>query len=111
MPGAGGVLADRIGNRKFRLAPLSVQDADEMIAGLRTAPLLDGYRGREPVSRSAVRTLLLRLAALVDDLPEVAELDLNPVICDGDQLIVVDSKIRVAPANPIADPVLRQLRG
>ena len=110
MLGAGGVLADMIVDRQFRLAPLSVQDADQMIASLRTAPLLDGYRGRTPVSRPAIRTLLLRLAALVDDLAEIAELDLNPVICHGDQLIVVDAKIRIAPAHPAPDPLLRQLR-
>jgi acyl-CoA synthetase (NDP forming)/GNAT superfamily N-acetyltransferase len=110
MLGAGGVLADMIVDRQFRLAPLSVQDADEMIATLRTAPLLDGYRGRTPVSRAAIRTLLLRLAALVDDLPEVAELDLNPVICSGEELIVVDAKIRIAPAHRTPDPLLRGLR-
>ena len=51
MLGAGGVLADMIVDRQFRLAPLSVQDADQMIASLRTAPLLDGYPWRAPLSR------------------------------------------------------------
>ena len=110
MLGAGGVLADMIADRQFRLAPVSVEDAEEMIAGLRTAPLLDGYRGRQKVSRRALRTLLLQLAALADDLPEVAELDLNPIICRGDQLLVVDAKIRIAPSPPTPDPMLRQLR-
>jgi acyl-CoA synthetase (NDP forming) len=111
MLGAGGVLADMIADRQFRLAPLTIQDADQMIAGMRTAPLLDGYRGRPVVSRAAVRELLLRLAALAEDLPEVAELDLNPVICSGDELVVVDAKVRIAPAPASVDPVLRQLRG
>jgi acyl-CoA synthetase (NDP forming) len=110
MLGAGGVLVDMIADRQFRLAPLSVQDTEEMIDGLRTPPLLDGYRGRAPLSRSAVRTLLLRLAALVDDLPEVAEIDLNPVICCDDPLIVIDAKVRIAPAPPTTDPMLRRLR-
>ncbi len=111
MLGAGGVLADMIADRQFCLAPLTIQDADQMIAGMRTAPLLDGYRGRRVVSRPAVRDLLLRLAALAEDLPEVAELDLNPVICAGDDvLVVVDAKVRIAPAPLTADPVLRQLR-
>ena len=111
MLGAGGVLADMIADRQFRLAPLTIQDADQMIAGMRTAPLLDGYRGRRVVSRPAVRDLLLRLAALAEDLPEVAELDLNPIICEGDDvLVVVDAKVRIAPAPLTADPVLRQLR-
>jgi hypothetical protein len=112
MLGAGGVLADMIADRQLRLAPLTADDADDMIARLRTAPLLDGYRGRPVVDRRAVRRLLQRLATLADDLPEVAELDLNPVICRGrDDLIVVDAKVRIAPAQPAPDPVLRQLRG
>jgi acyl-CoA synthetase (NDP forming) len=111
MLGAGGVLADMIADRQFRLAPVTIQDADQMIAGMRTAPLLDGYRGRPVVSRAAVRELLLRLAALAEDLPEIAELDLNPVICSGDELVVVDAKVRIAPAPASVDPVLRQLRG
>jgi len=111
MLGAGGVLADMIADRQFRLAPLTAEDADAMIGGLRTSALLDGYRGRPVVSRQAVRTLLLRLAALADDIPEVAELDLNPVICLGDDLVVVDAKVRLAAAQPAPDPVLRQLRG
>jgi acyl-CoA synthetase (NDP forming) len=111
MVGAGGVLADMIADRQLRLAPLSEQDAEQMVSGLRTAALLDGYRGRPMVSRPAVQRLLLRIAALVDDLPEIAELDLNPVVCRGrDDLIAVDAKIRIGPASEAPDPVLRQLR-
>jgi acyl-CoA synthetase (NDP forming)/RimJ/RimL family protein N-acetyltransferase len=111
MIGAGGVLADMIADRHMRLAPLTDADADDMIGLLRTAPLLDGHRGGPVVSRSAVRRLLVRLAALANELPEVAELDLNPVICrGGDELIVVDAKVRVAAAPTLPDPLLRQLR-
>jgi acyl-CoA synthetase (NDP forming)/GNAT superfamily N-acetyltransferase len=110
MLGAGGVLTDLIADRQFRLAPLSIEDADGMIESLRCAPLLDGYRGRTAVSRPALRTLLLRVSALVDDLPELIELDLNPVVCQGDDLIVVDAKIRVGQTVLAADPVVRQLR-
>jgi acyl-CoA synthetase (NDP forming)/RimJ/RimL family protein N-acetyltransferase len=112
MIGAGGVLADMIADRQLRLAPLTDDDADAMIRGLRTAPLLDGYRGGPVVSRPAVRRLLVRVAALANDVPEVAELDLNPVICrGGDDLVVVDAKVRVAAAPTLPDPLLRQLRG
>ena len=63
------------------------------ISCLRTAPLLDGYRGRPVIFRSAIRELLVRVARLIDDLPQVAELDLNPVICSGgDDMIVVDAQ-------------------
>ncbi|MDQ1752753.1 MAG: hypothetical protein QOE71_3809 [Pseudonocardiales bacterium] len=74
-------------------------------------PLLDGYRDRTPVSRQALRSVLLRLAALVEDLPEVVELDLNPVVCRCEDLLVVDAKIRVGQASLAPDPALRRLRG
>ena len=111
MVGAGGVLADMIADRQLRLAPLTAEIADDMISRLRTAALLDGYRGRPVVFRSAVRELLVRVATLVDDLPQVAELDLNPVICLGrDDIVVVDAKVRIATSLPMPDAVARQLR-
>jgi acetyl coenzyme A synthetase (ADP forming)-like protein len=111
MVGAGGVLADMIADRQLRLTPLTEEDADDMISCLRTAPLLDGYRGRPVISRSAIRELLVRVSRLIDDLPQVAELDLNPVICnEGDDLVIVDAKVRVATSPPLPDAVARQLR-
>ncbi len=110
MLGAGGVLADMIADRQLRLAPVTTDEAQEMIAGLRTAQLLDGYRGRPRVSRAAVADLVTRVAQLSQDLPEVAELDLNPVICDGERILVVDAKVRLAAAAPSPDPLLRELR-
>ncbi len=110
MIGAGGVLADLIADRSFRLAPVTGSDAAAMIGALRTARLFDGYRGAPVVSRSALADLLVRVGILADDLPEVAELDLNPVICRGQDVVVVDARIRVAVPTPKPDPGLRQLR-
>jgi acyl-CoA synthetase (NDP forming)/GNAT superfamily N-acetyltransferase len=109
MLGAGGTLADLLADRTFRLAPLAHQTAHAMISELRTAALLDGFRGGPRVSRDAVADLLVRVAALAHDLPGVAELDLNPVICHGDELQVVDVRLRVAPAAPDSDQWLRRL--
>jgi len=109
MIGSGGILADVIADRAFRLAPLGVQDAEDMLADLRTAVLFDGYRGAPTVSRAALADLAVRIGALVDDLPEVAELDLNPVICRGENLLVVDARVRVAAAAPRPNPLLRNL--
>lgn len=109
MIGSGGILADVIADRAFRLAPLRVQDAEDMLAELRTAVLFDGYRGAPRVSRAALADLAVRIGALVDDLPEVAELDLNPVICHGENLLVVDARVRVAAAAPRPNPLLRNL--
>jgi acyl-CoA synthetase (NDP forming)/RimJ/RimL family protein N-acetyltransferase len=109
MLGAGGTLADLLADRTFRLAPLAHQAARAMISELRTAALLDGFRGGPQVSRDAVADLLVRVGALAHDLPGVAELDLNPVICDGNELQVVDVRLRVAPAAPDSDEWLRRL--
>ena len=109
MIGSGGILADVIADRAFRLAPLRAQDAEDMLADLRTAVLFDGYRGASRVSRAALADLAVRIGALADDLPEVAELDLNPVICHGENLLVVDARVRVAAAAPRPNPLLRNL--
>jgi acyl-CoA synthetase (NDP forming) len=102
MVGAGGILADVIADRAFRLAPLAVDDAHAMLGELRTGPLLDGYRGAAKVSRDALCELVVRVGALADGLPDVAELDLNPVICRGRDLVVVDARIRRGGSRPEA---------
>jgi hypothetical protein len=61
------------------------------------------------VPRSAVADVVARIAQLVDDVPEIAELDLNPIICHGSTLTAVDARVRVAPAPRVPDPVLRQM--
>jgi acyl-CoA synthetase (NDP forming) len=110
MLGAGGVLTDVLGDRSFGLAPMSFAHADELLGGLRAARLLDGYRGAPVVSRDTVRDVLVRVAALVDDVPEIAELDLNPLVCRADGVTIVDARVRVAPAPVHPDPLVRQLR-
>jgi acyl-CoA synthetase (NDP forming)/L-amino acid N-acyltransferase YncA len=111
MLGAGGALADLMDDRAFRLAPMSARDAADMVDSLRSARLLDGFRGAPAVARAAVHDVLVRVASLVDDLPEVRELDLNPLVCRSDGVFVVDARIRVAAASPLRDPLVRQLRG
>jgi acyl-CoA synthetase (NDP forming) len=107
--GLGGVATDVLGDRAARLAPLTGDDADEMIGNVRAAPLLFGHRGSVAVDTAALADVLLRISRLADDLPEVAELDLNPVIATADGARAVDVRIRLAPAAP-RDPFLRQLR-
>jgi acetyl coenzyme A synthetase (ADP forming)-like protein len=109
MVGAGGILADLLADHSFRLAPLTQREAGRMLRELRISPLLDGYRGSPPISRDLVADLLIRVGALADDLPAVAELDINPVICDGDDLLVVDARIRLESPVPRPDQMLRQL--
>ncbi|HEU5269716.1 MAG TPA: GNAT family N-acetyltransferase [Jatrophihabitans sp.] len=109
MVGAGGVFADLVADRRFLLAPVGAERAAAAVAELRLARVLDGYRGRPPVSRQALAELVSRVAALVEELPEVAEIDLNPVLGQGENLIAVDAKIRLAPAAVRPDPAVREL--
>jgi acyl-CoA synthetase (NDP forming) len=95
--GPGGTLAELIGDAGFRLAPLTDIDADELVRGGKAGVLLSGFRGAPPSDIPALADAVLRVARLVDDLPEVAELDLNPVIAKPDGCVVVDARIRVAP--------------
>jgi len=97
-----------------RLAPLTTADADTLISSVRSGPPPPGRRAA-PVSGSAaveatLRDALLRVSRLTEDLPEISELDLNPVIArrDGD-VVVVDARIRLSPPVP-QDPFLRKLR-
>jgi acyl-CoA synthetase (NDP forming) len=103
------VATDLLADRSFMLLPITVEEAAELIRSLRGAPLLFGYRGRPPCDVAALEDMLLRVARLAEDLPELAELDLNPVIAGPDGAIAVDVKLRLAPA-PSADSLLRRLR-
>jgi acyl-CoA synthetase (NDP forming) len=93
--GAGGVLVELIKDVSVRLTPLSVEDAGAMIRELKTFPLLEGYRGSPPRDVRALEEILLRIGALVDDIPSIAELDLNPVLVHEHGATIVDARIRV----------------
>jgi acyl-CoA synthetase (NDP forming) len=80
MVGLGDVHTDLLGDRSFRALPLTDRDAAAMWRELRAAPLLTGYRGTPAMDTNALEQLLLRVARLAEDFPEVTELDLNPVI-------------------------------
>jgi acyl-CoA synthetase (NDP forming) len=107
--GLGGVATDVMADHMARLVPLTDTDADELIHSIRSAPLLLGHRGSPPADLAALQEMLLRVSRLADDLPEVAELDLNPVIARPDGVFAVDARIRLAPAEP-RDLFLRELR-
>jgi acyl-CoA synthetase (NDP forming)/GNAT superfamily N-acetyltransferase len=110
MAGLGGVHTDLLGDRVFRLVPMTDLDAGRMWRSLRAAPLLTGYRGAPAADTPAVEDLLLRVGRLAEDLPEVAELDLNPVLAGPDGVVAVDAKLRLAPAAAEPDAALRRLR-
>ncbi len=94
--GAGGTMVELLKDAAARLAPLTERDADEMVRSLKTFPLLTGYRGGPSYNVGALEQVILRVSAMVEDLPEVVELDLNPVIMHGDEATVVDFRVKVA---------------
>jgi len=95
--GLGGTLVELMGDVRFRIAPLTDRDADELLHEIRGFPLLQGFRGRPPSDIEALRDVLLRVSRLADEIPEIVELDLNPVIAlpDGDGCRIVDARIKV----------------
>jgi acetyl coenzyme A synthetase (ADP forming)-like protein len=97
--GPGGVLAELIGQAGLRIAPLTNVDARELVLEGKTGALVRGYRGKPPADADAVIDLIHRLSALGEDLPEVAELDLNPVLVGPDVCIAVDARVRVREAE------------
>jgi acyl-CoA synthetase (NDP forming) len=106
--GLGGVATEVLGDHAARLAPLTDADADDLIHSIRAAPALLGNGGQSGADLGALRDTLLRVSRLADDVPEVAELDLNPVIARPDGVTVVDARIHVSSHRP-ADPFVRQL--
>ncbi|MBI2910773.1 MAG: acetate--CoA ligase family protein, partial [Chloroflexi bacterium] len=99
--GAGGVLVELLGDVAVRLAPLTEADAREMVRSLKSYPLLTGYRGAPERDIAGLEDVLLRISTLAEDLPEVAELDCNPVIVLEAGAVVADARVRVEPAEPI----------
>jgi acetate---CoA ligase (ADP-forming) len=96
--GLGGIHVEVLGDVRFRIAPLTDRDANDLLHGIRGFKLLQGYRGHAPADIEALRELLLRVARLAEEVPEIAELDLNPVIAlsPGNGCRIVDARIRVA---------------
>ena len=92
-----------------RLTPLTDTDADALIRSVRAAPQLHGQGEVPAADLKTLRELLLRVSRLADDLPEVTELDLSPVIAKPHGVFTLDARIKVAPCLP-QDPFLRRLR-
>jgi acetyl coenzyme A synthetase (ADP forming)-like protein len=108
--GLGGLTAELLGDRTLRILPLTDADARDVVRSLRGSPLLFGHRGRPAVDVAALEELLLRVGRLADDVPEVAEMDLNPVVVTEKGAIAVDVKVRVAPPGAPLPQDLRRLR-
>lgn len=93
--GIGGVNVELWKDIVFRLAPLRDVDAEDMLKGIRAHALLNGFRGAPAVDRAAVLDTLLRVSQLVQDLPEILELDINPLVASPTGVVAVDARIKV----------------
>jgi acetyl coenzyme A synthetase (ADP forming)-like protein len=107
MCGAGGTLVELLKDVSVRLAPLLNSDAGAMIRSLRSYPLLTGYRGAPARDEGALEEILRRVGFLVSDIPEIAELDCNPVMVLEQGAVVLDSRVRVAPVPHRLSPGAR----
>ena len=95
MFGLGGVLTAALGDAVFRLAPLDVSDAADMLDELRTQDLLGAFRGEPAVDRDALVDILLALSQLAHDEPGVASVDLNPLVVDDGAPVAVDALVEL----------------
>ncbi len=97
--GLGGIHVEVLKDVVFRLHPLSRSDAEEMVDGIRGRAILQGIRGKPPVSREQLVEALLRASQLIADLPEVVELDINPFLAawDPSRSCILDARVRLEP--------------
>ena len=98
--GAGGTQVELLRDVAVRLTPISKPEASEMIRALKTYPLLDGFRGGKKFDVPALEDALLRISALVDDIPQIAELDCNPFVVTEQGGEILDARVRVASVEP-----------
>jgi acyl-CoA synthetase (NDP forming) len=99
MCGFGGVLAEAIGDVRFALAPLSLDDAFRLIDRLRGQTLLNGFRGAPPVDREALARILVSIGNLGAALPRITEIDVNPLMIAAGQPVAVDATVVVEGAE------------
>jgi acetate---CoA ligase (ADP-forming) len=97
MFGLGGIYAELLKDTALRLHPLTDLDAKELIDSVKMSKLLKGYRGSEPLDTASLEDLLLRISAMVESMPQITEMDLNPVkiLPDGQGYWIVDCRIMV----------------
>jgi acetate---CoA ligase (ADP-forming) len=103
MFGIGGIMVEILKDVSFRVLPLTNREARLMIDDIRSVALLDGYRGRQPIGRRAIRKLLLSVSEVIEAYPDICEMDLNPVIAYPDGIEIVDARIllKASPAGTV----------
>jgi acyl-CoA synthetase (NDP forming)/RimJ/RimL family protein N-acetyltransferase len=95
--GLSGMATELLGDRAFRVVPVSDQDAAALVRAPRAAPLLAGFRGTEPVRLDALEDLVLRVGRIAEDLPQVRSLALDPVLASAEGAFVTGARVVVGP--------------
>lgn len=93
MFGLGGIFVEILKDVSFRVIPIGQRDAQEMIQEIKGYPLLQGYRGKEPASISAIIQIILKISKLIEENPQIKELELNPIFVYRDKAVGVDARI------------------
>ncbi len=107
--GVGGVASELLGDHAYRIPPLSMVEARRLVAAPKAAPLLRGYGGADPVNTEQVCEIIVRLGLLVDELPAVSSLDLNPIVVSAHGAAVLGASARVRLQGERADEGVRRL--
>ncbi len=107
--GLAGVTSDLLGDRAYRALPLTENDAADLIAAPRSAPLLSGYGGQEPVDKDALIDLVTRISALVDDIPEARDVVCDPIHATPGGVAVLAARMRVGAVPTKHDSGPRRL--
>jgi len=93
MFGLGGIFVELLKDVSFRVIPIERRDAQEMIKEIKGYPLLQGYRGKEPANISVLVEMILKISKLIEENPQIKELELNPIFAFGDKAVAVDARI------------------
>lgn len=93
MFGLGGILVEILKDVSFRIVPLVKRDAAEMIREIKGYPILEGYRGQEPVDVAKLEDMILKVSDFVEKTPDIKELDLNPIFGYSDGAVAVDARV------------------
>jgi acyl-CoA synthetase (NDP forming) len=93
MFGLGGILVEILKDVSFRIVPLTLRDAREMIREIKGYPVLEGYREQEPANIPLLEEMLLKVSDFAEKNPEVKELDLNPIFAYRDSAVAVDARV------------------
>lgn len=104
MFGLGGILVEVVKDVSFRVLPLSRNSAKKMMGEIKSAPILNGVRGKPPVDKKAIADLLMTVSEIIEAYPEIEEMDLNPVIAHEHGISLVDARIILKdPEDPTCE--------